>query len=72
MSYEYKIDEDRRVEAEIEVMVRLLNSLMSRSTLIIVYSNYFVQKNELTWLLETEIPRLATIVDDLMKVNILG
>ena len=28
-----------------------------------------MQKNELSWLLETEIPRLATVVDDLMKVN---
>ena len=69
MSFESKADENRRVKAEIEVMVCLLKSLFIKITRSNVYSNCFMQRNELIWLLETEIPRLAAVVDDLMKVN---
>lgn len=68
MSFGNKSDEDRRVEAELEVMVRLNRKTRTHVRIRCLYSNYFVQRNELDWLLETEIPRLANIVDDLMKV----
>lgn len=64
MSFNSEAHEDKRVKAEIEVMV-CLNSTRDD---IVLYSIYSVQRKELAWLMETEIPRLATIVDDLMKV----
>jgi len=64
MSFSSKTHEDERVKAETEVMV-CLNSTRDD---MVLYSIYSVQRKELTWLMETEIPRLATIVDDLMKV----
>ena len=65
MNFNSETPEDERIKAEIEVMV-CLNSTRDD---MVLYSIYSVQKKELAWLMETEIPRLAAIFDDLMKVS---